>query len=223
MVDWSIITSNSDIIILNVILFFLFALIGSFDLRKKGKDRQAGAATAATVIVAESFGFSQRLASLASFIIGFYIQMQGLAVSAYALLWLFGQNPNGYLSFNYMLEIPGIAIFGVGCALVFFGWDKIFNAKNKLLVTNGLYKYMRHPQYVGILIATLGMIVYKFSPISLLLWPVLVFIYYRLARKEEKIMQNIYGQQYVEYEGRVHMFLPFGFKRGLKQSSKQSA
>lgn len=208
MVDWSIITSNSDIIILNVILFFLFALIGSFDLRRKSKSRQVGAATAATVIVAESFGFSQRLVSLLSFVVGFYIQMQGLAVSAYALLWLFGQNPNGYLSFSYMLEIPGIAIFGVGCAFVVFGWDKIFNAKNKLLVTNGLYKYVRHPQYLGILIATFGMIVYKFSPISLLLWPILLFLYYRLARNEEKIMENIFGQQYVDYKKRVHMFLP---------------
>lgn len=155
MVDFSIITSNSDIIILNVLLFFLFALIGSFDLRRKEKKSQAGAIAATTIIVAESFGFSQRLASVASFIVGFFIQMQGLAVSAYALLWLFGQDPSGYLEFGYMLEIPGIAIFGIGCALVILGWEKIFDAKNKFLVTDGLYKYVRHPQYLGILIATL--------------------------------------------------------------------
>jgi protein-S-isoprenylcysteine O-methyltransferase Ste14 len=214
MVDWSIITSNSDIIILNIVLFFLFALIGSFNLRKRGK-AQAGTAAAATVIVAESFGFSQRLASLASFIVGFYIQMHGLAVSAYALLWLFGQNPNGYLPFSHLMVFPGLVIFAVGCTLVIFGWDKIFNAKNKFVVTNGLYNYIRHPQYLGILIATLGMVIYSFSPISLLLWPVLILLYYRLARREEKIMENIYGQDYVDYKKKVGMFLP-SFKRQSK-------
>ncbi len=220
MVDLSIITLNSDIIILNVILFFLFALIGSFDLRRKGKKNGKGAITATTVIVAESFGFSQRLASVASFIIGFYIQMQGLAFSAYSLLWLFGENPSGYLEFGYMLEIPGIAIFALGCALVILGWEKIFDAKNRYLVTDGLYKYIRHPQYLGILVATLGMVVYKFSPISILLWPVLLLIYYRLAKKEEKIMQNIYGAQFLTYKSRVPMLLPLKLRKNPAQTSQ---
>ena len=220
MVDLSILTSNSDIIILNILLFFLFALIGSLDIRRKEKKSQAGAITATTFIVAESFGFSQRLASVASFIIGFFIQMQGLAVSAYSLLWLFGQDPSGYLEFGYMLEIPGIAIFGIGCALVILGWEKIFDSKNKFLVTDGLYKYIRHPQYLGILIATLGMVVYKFSPISFLLWAFLLLLYYRLARKEEKIMQNIYGAQYLEYKSEVPMLLPLKFGSGRNQSSQ---
>jgi len=219
MVDLSIITSNSDIIILNVILFFLFALIGSFDLRGKGKN-QKGAITATTIIVAESFGFSQRLASVASFIIGFFIQMQGLAVSAYSLLWLFGQNPSGYLEFGYILEIPGLAIFAAGCTLVFLGWEKIFDAKNKHLVTDGLYKYTRHPQYLGILVASLGMVVYKFSPISLLLWPVLLFVYYRLARKEERMMQNIYGAEFLVYKSEVPMLLPLKLRKESGQSGE---
>ncbi len=218
MIDLSIITSNSDIIILNVILFFLFALIGSFDLRRKGKRNQKGAITATTIIVAESFGFSQRLASVASFIIGFFIQMQGLAVSAYSLLWLFGQNPSGYVEFGQMLEIPGIVMFAVGCALVISGWEKIFDAKNKHLVTEGLYKYIRHPQYLGILVATLGMVVYKFSPISLLLWPILLIVYYRLARKEENIMQSIYGAQFLLYKSEVPMLLPLKIRKTTNQT-----
>jgi protein-S-isoprenylcysteine O-methyltransferase Ste14 len=219
LVDLSIITSNSDVIILNVVLFFLFALIGSFDLRRKGKKGQVGVSAATTIIVAESFGFSQRLWSVVSFIVGFYIQMHGLAVSAYSLLWLFGQEPLPYLS-GYMLEIPGITMFGVGCALVILAWGKIFEAKNKYLVTEGLYKHVRHPQYLGILIATLGMIVYKFSPISIMLWPILLFLYYRLARKEEKIMHNIYGTQYLEYKSKVPMFLPVKFGRDPSLSYK---
>jgi protein-S-isoprenylcysteine O-methyltransferase Ste14 len=203
-----------------VILFFLFALIGSFDLRRNGNRNKKGAITATTIIVAESFGFSQRLASVASFIIGFFIQMQGLAVSAYSLLWLFGQNPSGYLEFGYILEIPGIAMFAIGCTLVILGWEKIFDAKNNHLVTDGLYKYIRHPQYLGILIATLGMVIYKFSPISLLLWPVLLLVYYRLARKEDNMMQNIYGAQFLVYRSEVPMLLPLKFRKEANQTQK---
>ncbi len=146
--------------------------------------------------------------------------MQGLAFSAYSLLWLFGENPSGYLEFGYMLEIPGIAIFALGCALVILGWEKIFDAKNRYLVTDGLYKYIRHPQYLGILVATLGMVVYKFSPISILLWPVLLLIYYRLAKKEEKIMQNIYGAQFLTYKSRVPMLLPLKLRKNPTQTSQ---
>jgi protein-S-isoprenylcysteine O-methyltransferase Ste14 len=205
--DWSIITQNADLIILNVVLFFLFAIIGSLSFKK---NRAVGASV--TVVIAESFGFSQRLAGVASFIIAFFIQMQGLAFTAYSMLWLFGQTPGGYTPFDNLLAIPGIAMFAAGGALVVFGWQRIFNAQDKALVTDGLYRYVRHPQYLGLLIATLGLIVYKFSPISLLLWPILVFIYYRLAVKEEKFAIDKFGEQYTAYKRKVHMFLPFGFR-----------
>jgi len=206
--DWSIITQNLDMIILNVVLFFLFAIIGSLSFKK---GRAMGASV--SVIVAESFGFSQRLASVFTFIAQFYIAMQGLAVTAYGLLWIFGTDPIGYTAFTYLFEIAGLAMFVIGGLLVFFGWSRIFNAKDQKLVTDGLYNRVRHPQYLGILLACFGMIVYKFSPFSLMLFPVLVFIYYRLARKEEKVMEEKYGKEYFEYKSRVHMFLPFSLTR----------
>jgi methanethiol S-methyltransferase len=215
--DWSIITSNQDLIILNVVLFFLFALAGSFDFfRKKDKGGSKVAVASASILVAESFGLSQRLLSLGTFVTEFYVMMHGLAVSAYAFLWLFGQGPVGWVSYNIVFEIAGLAMFLIGGLLVFFGWEKIFAARRKgQMVTNGLYKYIRHPQYLGILIASLGMIVYKFSPISLMLWPVLVFIYFRLAKKEEKIVESKFGIEYSNYKRSVHMFLPLGlFKKG---------
>ena len=209
-----------NIIILNVVLFFLFALIGSLDFRKKGKRRLWGASV--SVVIAETFGFSQRLAGVMSFIVAFYIQMHGIPVTLYALLWLFGENPTGLTTFDYVLEIPGLALFLIGGLLVVFGWSKIFNAKGELLVTDGFYKHIRHPQYLGILLATFGMIIYKFSPISVLLWPIIVIIYYRLARKEEKELENKFGEEYREYRRRVHMFIPFIFKRKTLHSLGES-
>ncbi len=196
-----------DLIILNLALFFLFALIGSLEFRNKGLRRVWGASV--SIMVAESFGFSQRLASALSFIISFYIAMQGIPVSIYSILWVFGADPNGWiLPNNLFLEITGIAMFFIGGLLVMLGWSKIFNNKGNL-VTDGIYKYVRHPQYLGILLATLSLIIYRFSPISLMLWPVLAIIYYRLARKEERDVESKFGEKYREYRRSVPMLLPF--------------
>jgi protein-S-isoprenylcysteine O-methyltransferase Ste14 len=196
-----------DLIILNLALFFLFALIGSLEFRNKGLRRVWGASV--SIMVAESFGFSQRLASALSFIISFYIAMQGIPVSIYSILWVFGADPNGWiLPNNLFLEITGIAMFFIGGLLVMLGWSKIFNNKGNL-VTDGIYKYVRHPQYLGILLATLSLIIYRFSPISLMLWPVLAIIYYRLARKEERDVESKFGEKYREYRRSVPMILPF--------------
>lgn len=206
------------LIILNVLLFFLFALIGSLDFRKKGKgkgERRLSAASL-TVIIAENFGFSQRLASLLTFVVQFYIAMQGIPVSIYAILWAFGADPKGWVQFNYQLEIPGIISFFIGGLLVIFGWSKIYTAEDKL-VADGVYKHVRHPQYLGILLATFGMIVFQFSPISLALWPVLVIIYYRLARKEEKKCEDKFGEEYRQYKRMVPMFIPFTFIRRTRE------
>jgi methanethiol S-methyltransferase len=198
-----------SIIALNVILFFLFALMGALDFRKKGQKRLWGASV--SIIVAETFGFSQRLASVATFIVAFYISMQGISVSIYAILWVFGADTKGWLPLNYFpLEIIGLIMFFIGGVLVIFGWSKIFKAKNTL-VTDGIYTYIRHPQYLGILLATLSLVIYRFSPISLILWPVLVIIYYQLAKKEEKIVASKFGEDFLKYKQTVPMFLPFKF------------
>lgn len=204
-----------DLIILNVVLFFLFALIGSLEFKKKRERRLWGASL--TVIVAETFGFSQRLAAAASWIVSFYISMQGIPTSIYTVLWVFGTDPSGWLPFsNLPLKVLGLMMFFTGGVLVMLGWSKIFNSKNNL-VTNGIYKYVRHPQYLGILLATLSLIVYSFSPISVMLWPVLVVIYYRLAKKEERDVESRFGEEYREYRRNVSMFMPFALIRRTQQ------
>jgi protein-S-isoprenylcysteine O-methyltransferase Ste14 len=199
-----------DLIILNVVLFFLFAIIGSLEFRKKRDRRLWGASV--SVIVAETFGFSQRLTAAVSWIIAFYISMQGIPTSIYTILWVFGTDPAGWLPFNNLpLKILGLVLFFMGGLLIMLGWSKIFSNKDSL-VTDGLYKYIRHPQYLGILLATLSLIIYSFSPISLMLWPLLVIIYYRLARKEERDVESKFGEEYREYKRSVPMFLPLKLK-----------
>lgn len=76
------------------------------------------------------------------------------------------------------------------------------------LVTNSIYAYIRHPQYTGFMLITLAMI-FEWATLSLLImWPLLMIIYYRLAKKEEADMEVEFGRQYAEYRRTTGMFLP---------------
>jgi len=104
--------------------------------------------------------------------------------------------------------IAGIVTIAAGILIV-IGWKGIYrNRLSSRLVTDGVYRYMRHPQYTGIiLIITAWLFAWPTLP-TLIMWPVLVAAYYRLARREEKEMLARFGGQYRKYMLDVPMFLP---------------
>ncbi len=55
---------------------------------------------------------------------------------------------------------------------------------------------------------TLGLLVHWATIPLLIMWPILVFQYYRLAKKEEKEMENEFGEEYTKYKQKTPMFLP---------------
>jgi protein-S-isoprenylcysteine O-methyltransferase Ste14 len=68
---------------------------------------------------------------------------------------------------------------------------------------------VRHPQYTGLFIALFGEgIVHWPTLFSIALFPVIVLVYVRLARKEEKKVIEEFGEEYLEYRRHVPMFLP---------------
>ena len=54
----------------------------------------------------------------------------------------------------------------------------------------------------------IGMLIQWPTIITALMFPVLVFIYYRLSKKEEDEMIKTFGDEYKQYRGRVPMFIP---------------
>jgi protein-S-isoprenylcysteine O-methyltransferase Ste14 len=94
-----------------------------------------------------------------------------------------------------------------GIFLIVFGWRRIYRAKDQL-VTKGIYAQTRHPQYLGFLLLTAGIDVLWVTFSTLLLWPILVFLYYRLAKEEEQKMEEKFGEEYREYKKSVPRFLP---------------
>ena len=173
--------------------------------------------------------FRRKVARLPSsvylaFVVAFFAEMFGFPFTMYIFMGVFGYNEIFSLEFllgtvigqemsytihvYYVLPISKI-IMGIGILLIIFGWKQIYDARKKgNLVTTGLYRYVRHPQYLGFFLITLGMNVQWLTIITLAMWPLFVFVYYRLAKSEEKEVEEKFGEEYLEYKRRVPGFIP---------------
>ena len=100
----------------------------------------------------------------------------------------------------------GTALSLIGLALIAIGWQQIHRAEG--LVTSGIYRFMRHPQYTGILLFTLGWILHWPSVITLILWPILAAAYVWLALFEERQAQEEFREAYRAYAQRTRRFIP---------------
>jgi protein-S-isoprenylcysteine O-methyltransferase Ste14 len=96
--------------------------------------------------------------------------------------------------------IGGLVIMGKA-------WKQIHKANGEL-VTSGLYRLVRHPQYFGLFLITVGFLIQWPTIITAAMWPILMLMYYRLARREEKEIESRFGDQYVTYRQQVPMFWP---------------
>lgn len=101
----------------------------------------------------------------------------------------------------------GTALSILGLLLVGGGWWHIHRADG--LVTTGLYRFVRHPQYTGLLMFTFGWILHWPSVLTIILWPILAGAYVWLAKKEEALAREEYGDTYILYAKNTKRFIPF--------------
>ena len=113
----------------------------------------------------------------------------------------------GFKIFGQKPALVGTAISFIGLAIIAIGWSQIHRAKG--MVIKGIYRYMRHPQYTGILLFTFGWLVHWPSIVMLVLWPILIVMYAWLAKQEEKQALEEYGEDYIVYAKRTKRFIPF--------------
>lgn len=76
------------------------------------------------------------------------------------------------------------------------------------IITNGIYSRVRHPQYLGGILAHIGITFLLSAYYSLLATPIIIFLIYLLALKEEKELIKEFGDEYHEYKKKVPMFVP---------------
>ena len=106
-----------------------------------------------------------------------------------------------------VVMVVSVLMLLLGAYLVVAGWRQIYNARDAL-VTNGLYGVVRHPQYLGIMIVTAAFLIQWPTIMTVAMWPILTYAYYRQAKKEERQMEERFGERYRQYEGRVPMLIP---------------
>ncbi|MCB0261516.1 MAG: isoprenylcysteine carboxylmethyltransferase family protein [Calditrichia bacterium] len=193
-----------SMVIFNVILFGAFVL-GFLRPKKKYEWRTLGV--------------------FAAFIIALFTEMYGFPLTIYFLISLFGdklgivdpfQHVNGHLLGSLfgapewikliICQIGGFVML-IGLIMMGKGWRKIHEAKGEL-VTDGIYAYMRHPQYSGLFLITIGMLIQWPTLITLIMWPVLMYAYYRLAMREERAVETQFGETYQQYRESVPAFIP---------------
>ena len=158
-----------------------------------------------------------------AFIIALYVEMYGFPLTIYLLTTFLGLNipwlhVKGHLwasllglgETSIMIEMfIGLGIVLIGISLIIRGWHLVYNAQQEgKQVTEGIYSYMRHPQYTGIFFALFGQLIHWPTFPTLILFPLIVWMYYHLAKKEEKVMLDKFGRKYEIYMQHVPMFFP---------------
>lgn len=120
-------------------------------------------------------------------------------------------------SSNTLTSIIGLLIFLLGMALAIWArvtlaenWGMPMTAKKQLLlVTSGIYSYLRHPIYTGMLLMIMGSSITFYSSwwLIVLVASIIYFVY--SAIMEEKYLSSQLGKKYFLYKSRTKMFVPF--------------
>ena len=161
-----------------------------------------------------ALGFSFREWSSKNF--SFRILQIIYLINTFYGLFYFNHNSNNL----YLLAIS-IAMLTSSAALFFY--CHYYHKYNQLtlafcedqpvhIISNGPYKYVRHPYYLAYLMTFLSIVVINVSIIALVLFLLLFTVYYYAAKFEEnKFLNSKLGLEYADYMSRTHMFIPFIF------------
>ncbi len=205
-------TTTSDyglwwLVILNTAIFLIFAF--SFTRPKTKRDWR-------------SFG------AFSAFIVALFTEMYGFPLTIYLFSgWLSQRLPGVDLfahNSGHLLEdligwggdphfspfhLASNILILIGFILLANAWRVLYRAqKEHTLATEGPYARTRHPQYLGFIIIMFGFLLQWPTILTLIMFPILVFMYTRLARTEENEAKKEFGQTWEEYARSTPAFIP---------------
>ncbi|MGH8514312.1 MAG: methyltransferase family protein [Gammaproteobacteria bacterium] len=196
-----------SLVIINSIVFIIFAF--SFAKPQSPRDwRSFGAFSAFLVaLFAEMYGYPLTIYLLSGWLTSKFPGVDFLSHDAGHLFeMMFGWKANPHLGPFHILSF---AFIGSGFWLLAVSWKVLYEARRThRLATSGPYARVRHPQYIGFVLIMFGFLLQWPTLVTAAMFPVLVYMYVRLARREEMDALAEFGQQYRNYMRSVPAFFP---------------
>jgi protein-S-isoprenylcysteine O-methyltransferase Ste14 len=162
-----------------------------------------------------------------AFLISLFVEMFGLPLTIFVVARLidlpptgFGQNEShlwawllyraGLLPLGWgvhLVMVVSLGLIALGTSLVVVGWAQVFGARYELL-TSGIYRLVRHPQYLGLIVIVVAFNIQWPTLLTLAMAPVLIAMYVRQARREDEELATLYGEGFFRYAAQVPAFVP---------------
>ena len=195
------------IVLIESAFFIVFAF--SFTRPKTSRDwRSFGAFSAFMVaLFAEMYGFPLTIFLLSGWLAHHYPGVDFWSHnSGHLLHTLLGFKGDPHMD---PLHIVSEVLIVAGLFLLARSWRVLYAAqKSQTLAITGPYSYVRHPQYVAFIAIMFGFLLQWPTIPTLVMFPVLVWMYVRLAKTEERQVQMEFGRIYEEYTRQVPAFIP---------------
>jgi methanethiol S-methyltransferase len=205
---WSLVIINSA-----VFIFFAF----SFAKPQTPRDWRSFGAFSAFIVAlfAEMYGIPLTIYLLSGWLQSKYPGLDPLSHDAGHLWWtVFGMHGNPHFGFLHILSTLLIA---GGFILLSISWRVLHAAQRRhRLATTGAYAYVRHPQYGAFIAIMFGFLLQWPTILTLAMFPLLVFMYARLALAEEREVRREFGEAYDRYAAVTPRWIPrFGARKSI--------
>ena len=196
-----------SLVVINSAVFIIFAL--SFTRPRTARDWRSFSAFVAFLVAlfTEMYGFPLTIYLLSGWLSSRYPGLDLFSHEA-GHLWETLLGWRGDPHFNPVHLLSNVLIGG-GFILLASAWRILYEAqRTHRLATTGPYAYVRHPQYVGFILIMLGFLLQWPTLPTLVMFPILVVMYVRLARREEREALAAFGEAYARYAANTPAFFP---------------
>ena len=196
-----------SLVIINSLVFIIFAF--SFTKPRSARDWRSFSAFSAFIVAlfTEMYGYPLTIYFLSGWLSSHFPGIDWLSHDAGHLLEeMFGWKSNPHFGpFHILSNILIVA----GFFLLAGSWKVLYAAqRTHTLATTGPYARVRHPQYIGFVAIMFGFLLQWPTIITLVMFPILVFMYLNLARREERDSIAEFGEEYVRYVSKTPAFFP---------------
>ncbi len=195
------------LVVFNSAIFILFAF--SFFKPTTWRDwRSFGAFSAFLVaLFTEMYGFPLTIYALSGWLQTRFPNVDWFAHdSGHLLEMMFGWRSNPHFG---PFHIMSMVFIGGGFLILARAWPVLYRAQQEgELAETGPYERVRHPQYGGFVMIMFGFLLQWPTILTVLMFPVLLLMYRRLALSEEREAVRVFGEAYRAYSARVPRFIP---------------